>query len=199
MTGCISGRLACSCSPPPRRRKGTIIARKTKTIIEDTDEGELVLTPDEIQEQEESDDFEAALGPDIKTISVFRLDAKTNKYAYVGTLGAENFHPGMVQEKFGGGNFRLRLRNSRGKWAETRNLLVEAAPGQEPGAGLNPAGDFRFEMLRDQMNRQHELVLRMIESHGQKEGNDLVKVIEAVAALRSFADPGAQVKSVVTA
>lgn len=178
--------------------------RKTKTIVEETEDTQPpgpAESPEEIQIKEDIENFTSALGPEVNKCSVYRLDIKTGKYAYCGALPISNATPGALQETYGAGDFMIRMLDAKGRFLAGKSVVVEAPPaGAGPALALASPIPGHFEMLQSQLARQQELIIHLIDSRKSEPAkNDLVEVIEAVGTLRALAQPQNQMKELMTA
>src|SRR5262245_15586372 len=175
------------------------MARRKRTIIEELQpdpspsegSGEVVPTEDDLQREEEIQNFVQSFGGDVCRVSVYRLN-KAGKLAYVGSLSPGAVTESLIQETYGEGEYNIRLLDERGKFLMRRSIVIEG-PRREPVTGLGLAANsdgnrVQIEMLQQQMMRQHEMLLAMIQKAGNS-GSSAKELAEALVELRKVVKP----------
>src|SRR5262245_33073987 len=175
------------------------MARRKRTIIEELQpdpspsegSGEVVPTEDDLQREEEIQNFVQSFGGDVCRVSVYRLN-KAGKLAYVGSLSPGAVTESLIQETYGEGEYNIRLLDERGKFLMRRSIVIEGPrreTGPGPGLAANSDGNrVQIEMLQQQMMRQHEMLLAMIQKAGNS-GSSATELAAALVQLRNLAKP----------
>jgi hypothetical protein len=83
-------------------------------------------------EQQAIDEFIEEVGPEGRTVQLYKRDADTGRMAYCERVPREAFSEQYVQRKWGGGLYQARLRDENNKPLQSRSFQVIALP--EPAA-----------------------------------------------------------------
>jgi hypothetical protein len=83
-------------------------------------------------EQQAIDEFIEEVGPEGRTVQLYKRDADTGRFAYCERVPREAFNEQYVQRKWGGGLYQARLRDENNKPLQSRSFQVIALP--EPPA-----------------------------------------------------------------
>lgn len=171
----------------------------TRTIIDESpDETEtpgVVVDSDDNPENDPTlRDFINKLGPGSITFRVFRATTKGNEFAFA---GEDEFDEEMLQDMFPqGGKFIIRVYRN-GKWvAPSHSIRVGPKPyvnGQVNSGGNgngNTSNDrmweLQLQLLRDQNQRQHEMILAMINKNQESSGGSLKDMVETLVAMKQL-------------
>jgi hypothetical protein len=171
------------------RRKRTIIEELQPDLSLSEGAAETVPTEDDLQREEEIQNFVESFGGDVCRVSVYRLN-KAGKLAYVGSLSPGAVTEALIQETYGEGEYNIRLLDEHGKFLRRRSIVIEG-PRREPAPGPGPNSDgnrVQIEMLQQQMLRQHEMLLAMIQK-GNNSGSSATELASALVQLRSLVKP----------
>lgn len=160
------------------------------------------------------------------TVTIYRVGKAGERDGFLDIMSATGMQtPGpeqVLRDNYGAGHYRLKLKapNKAGvlKYAGMKTITIADRPAGAAGNG-NGASHGTDGYLRDELSRQHNLVLAMIASNkpqgvdfaglaalitalsgGNNKQSDLGAVVQAFTMLKASAEPGnglAQVKDVL--
>lgn len=134
-------------TPPaePAQKKRTATPAAVENVPAPTGR-EIIQDQPPAEIRDEIGELLAALGPDGGQLILSRR-TETGKWAYVGTLGATGFSAALVQDRFGGGEYRIHARKARGgQTVGSRVVEIAALP---PGAQNGAEGALLRELLAE--------------------------------------------------
>jgi hypothetical protein len=124
------------------------------------------------------------------TVCVYRY-VKHGAKEYCARVPPADLDEDFIREQFGGGKYFLRVVDGRGRYVRSFSLSIaqertQTAPAPVPAAAANGgASDVQIQLLREQLARQHEMLLRLMEGNAKPPAavNDIVEGIARIHAL----------------
>lgn len=157
------------------------------TVIDADEAEEEQQTPAELDYENTLNTWLADLGGAMDAaISVYRYDEKTNKPAFVDSIGAQEMDGvtlfKTLKEEYGGGKFRIQMR-AGGRIVKTQTLQVEPPPksAQNNGGGFGtqdlPA---LIRELKGSESNDTGLILQMMQQQNQQFQTMMVEMFKAI-------------------
>lgn len=146
---------------------GKTVRVVTETVEERAEEpgGELEL--DELPGDDDAEDADALAELEALAGSGARYEIRRTAPApftgYVGTYSRDIFTPDLLQQEWGGGNFTLRVKNSKGEYVGSRQIQLAGEPHHKkeatpaaPVAANNPGGEGQLAAVLNAINASNE-------------------------------------------
>jgi len=187
-----------------------------KKITRTTTEEE-ITPPAEVQpldevpasrEEQEISQWLESFGASATKVKIWKFN-RAGERGYCGTAEPSAVDEDYLKQMWGAGKYFLTIYGTTG-YVGNRNLVIHGSddprfgpigPTAAPnGPAVNqPTAQPQIELLREQVNRQHEMILKLTEGGGRG-GIDLAEVIAAVKSIQAPAvDPMASVGVVINA
>jgi hypothetical protein len=131
--------------------------------------------------------------PECRTMSILKVNEQTGRYAHKAKVDPSVVSEDYLQRRFGPGTYEIRFHASDGRVLK-RHLGIEIDPlpeDEQPAAvsivaaaPASPVPDV-LTMMREEANRNHQLMLEMIRAQNSG-GNNLADVIGALGQLKQL-------------
>jgi hypothetical protein len=170
------------------------------------------VAADEDQLDSDVATFFGQFGAEASRVKLLRVE-HAGKLAYVGTYSPGEVNEEMIKESCGPGQYKVQLQDAQGRYVTSKMIYIdgsrqlwEMTRAQAYAAGAAPAAKTdngnQLEFLRDQLNRQHEMILKMIEQKNGAQSPGMSEIIPVVTQLLDRlkpADPAGSIRNVMEA
>jgi len=180
--------------------------KTTETIISDGPESTIeavqeIPTVAPTQEEMEFTDYLESLGPATNQIKIHKFVEGVRKYcgrAEPATLKIEGEE--YILKRWGGGRYYL-MSFLNGRYVQDGSRVIEIYEPPEPTRIMNAQASDTSEsrLLREEIQRQHEMVLRLLESQKAPaaQGPSLVDLVAALGSMKSLVPPAPGLDSIL--
>lgn len=164
---------------------------KRTTIIDEAPDETRTLELAEDDDESSLRDFFAKLGAGAITFKVFQQTTKGPQYAF---SGSDELDEDMIQEMYpSGGKFIVRVYRDGKYVSPTHSLMIAPRPiqlqkGPLQNFGGGSTADIQVQLLREQISREHEMVMALLAKERDNNGGMGIKdMIETMIALKGLA------------
>lgn len=160
---------------------------------------------------DEVSSFFSAIGGDVTQVKIYRY-AEGARLAYVATVAPDEVSEEVIAQVYGPGRYSIRLCDQSGKYVAHRRLDIDGnralweAQRQQAALGAvkpteNGGASAQLELLRDQINRQQEMMLKLVESRngGSSSTSDTINLLTTLLDRFKPADPAGSIRTMMEA
>jgi hypothetical protein len=166
-------------------RKKIVTTKEEETTVEPE-------TPPEAPQDELIRSFVERFGGDaVGRVVIYRVDPR-GKREYLGSVAADVVDEDFLQRTYGGGRFYVRLVDDRGQYLQQMTCDIAELPGAAQAAPPGAESDgarLQLDILREQVARQHEMILQLVTSRNSG-GGSINEIVAAVAELKKMSTNG---------
>jgi hypothetical protein len=140
------------------------------------------------QDEMEYASFEEGIAPGFTRLKIYRLADGEQLYCYSCESGS--FTEESLRRKYpGGGKFIIRFIDSHNHFHGSKIINIDAAPMDANApvvAAPPPASNLEINLLREQVNRQHEMILKFMERPNGAAAPSMTEILGAVRDMQAL-------------